>query len=329
MSLLTPELLKQALPKNLQSHATQDFADKVNAIGNEPEVAEEIRNNFLTYTKVLTEGKYKTEDYLAAVTYCTFKIMGYSNKDAYAKTFPDRWQILVLRGTSAKDVSAYVAMYHKNKLVNTILEQAMIPGWLLNQDVFQRAINTQLELMIDTNVSPKVRSDAANSLLTHLKPPEVKKVEIDVSVSQASGIGDLMATMNRFAEQQRASIEGGANAREVGRTPLMIEDAKVLDAEFVEFSPVHVPYGKPDTDLLKDFGVDMAQLVKDNVNVEDVDMGNGQMAKRVSLKGSIFDKVDFDKPVTVQADEELVVVDQVPLVQGRKPSLFDPMGSDE
>ena len=78
--LMTIEDLKLALPKGLQHQANQEFADKVNSIAAEPETAEEVRNNFITYAKVLQEGKYKTEDYLNAVTYCTFKIMGYTNR---------------------------------------------------------------------------------------------------------------------------------------------------------------------------------------------------------------------------------------------------------
>lgn len=221
-ALMTVADLKQALPKALQHQASQEFADKVNMIVAEPEAAEEVRNNFLTYAKVLQEGKYKTEDYLNAVTYATFKIMGYTNKDAYAKTFRDRYNTLVLRGCSDKDISSYVAAYHKNKLVNTILEQAVIPTWLLNQDVFQKAINQQLHLMQNAQ-SEKVQTDAANSLLTHLKPPETKKVELDISVKNQGGISDLMATMEQLAQTQLDMIRGGANAREIGRTPLMIE----------------------------------------------------------------------------------------------------------
>ena len=60
--------------------------------------------------------------------------------------------------------------YNKNKLVNLILEQSMIPSWVLNQDMYQKALNVQCELMLTAN-SEKV-SDAANSILTHLKPPQ-------------------------------------------------------------------------------------------------------------------------------------------------------------
>lgn len=231
MSQMTVELLKATLPRALQINATQELADHINNIALDPEVAEEVRNNFLSYTKVLQEGKFKTESYLDAVTYVTHKLMGYSNQDAYIRTFPQRYQTLVAKGMSPKDISAYVAAYHSNKLVNLILEQTVVPSWLLNRDIYQRAINTQFELMTDPDVSAKVRSDAANSILTHLKQPETQKVELDVGLKNAGGIEDLMSSMRQLARQQQELIERGVPARDVARQRLAAEP---VDAEFRE-----------------------------------------------------------------------------------------------
>ena len=236
MTMMTVELLKATLPKAMQGNATQELADHINNITLDPEVAEEVRNNFLSYTKVLQEGKFKTETYLDAVTYVTHKLMGYSNQDAYIRTFPQRYQTLVARGISAKDLSAYVAAYHANKLVNLILEQSIIPSWLLNRDIYQRAINTQFDLMTDVDVSAKVRSDAANSILTHLKQPETQKVELEVGVKQNGGIQDLMATMRQLAKQQQELIQKGVPARDVARQRLTVDAAEVVDAEFHDVS---------------------------------------------------------------------------------------------
>lgn len=242
MTQMTVELLKATLPKAMQSSATQEWADHINAIVLDPEVAEEVRNNFLSYTKVLQEGKFKTESYLDAVTYVTHKLMGYSNQDAYIRTFPQRYQTLVARGISAKDLSAYVAAYHSNKLVNLILEQSIVPSWLLNRDVYQRAINTQFELMTDVDVSAKVRSDAANSILTHLKQPEAQKIELEVGVKQSGGVADLVATMRQLAKQQQELIQAGVPARQVARQKLTVDgQEEVVDAEFREVSPAPSP----------------------------------------------------------------------------------------
>lgn len=235
MTQMTVELLQAVLPKNLHLNATQEFADQINTLALEPEAADVVRQNFLTYSKVLKEGKYKTEDYLNAVVYASHKIMGYDNKDAYIRTFPDRYQALVAKGTSEKDISAYVAMYHKGKMVTAILEQATVPAWLLHQDAFNKAVQTQYDIMTDDDINPRDRTAAANSLMTHLKAPEVKKVELDVSVKREGGLAELEATLNKMAAQQKQLIEQGASAKTVARIPLV--QGEVIDGEFVEVAP--------------------------------------------------------------------------------------------
>lgn len=248
---MTVELLKEALPRSMQHTATQELADKVNSMVEDPLVGAQVRENFVTYSKVLTEGKFKTEDYLNAVTYATYKVMGYSNKDSYARTFPDRYTALVAKGTSDKDISAYVAMYNKNKMVTKIMEQAVIPPWLLFQDIHHKAIQTQYEIMIDDEVSPKVRVEAANSLMTHLKAPESKKIEIDMSIKNEGGLGDLRQMMSSLAEHQLSAIHAGVPvhtiaAQKLGQalpapTQNPIPALVIEDAEYVEIVPVPIP----------------------------------------------------------------------------------------
>ena len=78
--------------------------------------------------------------------------------------------------------------------------------------------------MLDTCISPKVRSDAANSLLTHLKMPETQKVELDLNVKEDGSIAALRATTLELARQQRLMVEAGAmNAQEVAHGKLIID----------------------------------------------------------------------------------------------------------
>jgi len=131
-----------------------------------------------------------------------------TNFDAFVKTFPDRYQSYLANNTSSKDIASYVTAYNKNKLVNLILEQSLIPSWILNQDLYQKAINVQAELMMSAN-SEKVRSDAANSLLTHLKPPEVQKVELDIGVKKDGVMDDLKNVLTELALKQQQYIAAG------------------------------------------------------------------------------------------------------------------------
>ena len=227
---LTKEQFKATLPKAVRGNVSQEVMDKINQVLADPLMGDQLRENLLSYTGVMTNGKFKMEDYLYAVKYVSHKLMGSSNFEAYIKTFPDRYQTLLTNGTQSKDIHSYVSAYNNNKLVNLIFEQTLVPTHVLNADVFQKAINVQADLMMNAK-SEKVRCDAANSLLTQLKAPEVKKVELDIGVKEDGSIAALRATTLELARQQRLMVESGAmNAQEVAHGKLIIEGT----AEVVE-----------------------------------------------------------------------------------------------
>jgi hypothetical protein len=210
--LISEEQFKALLPKQFKGTVTQEVMDEINNALNDPIANEAFKENLLSYTGVMRDGKFKIGDYLKAVKYVSFKLLGSSNIDAYLKTFPDRHQEFIKNNTSAKDMSSYVAMYNKNKLVNLIFEQTIIPFHVLNSDLYQKALNVQVELMTSPDVSPKVRSDAANSVLTHLKPPETTKIELDIGIKSDSMIEQLRTTMAEFSAQQLKAITMGTQS---------------------------------------------------------------------------------------------------------------------
>ena len=212
---ITKELVARALPGNQKSAATDQLADMINQISADPLIAEQIRENFLSYASVLKEGKFKVEDYLNAVAYCSYKLMGDSNQDAYFKTFPQRYANLVAAGRTPKEISAYVSAYAKGQLVNKIMEQTLVPSWVLNQHMYQAALNTQFKLMTNEDVSPKVRSDAADSLLTHLAKPKEAGPLINIDMGETSGMNELKDALARMAQQQQTLINAGVSTKEI------------------------------------------------------------------------------------------------------------------
>lgn len=221
MSDLSIELLRKSLPNKYKHSLSQELLDNINTTLADPELYEHYRNNFVSYLSVLNDGNYKITDYLSAVKYCTHKLMGNSNLDSYIKTFPDRYKDLLNRGATAKDISSFVSAYNKGKLVNAIMEQSIIPSWIINQDLHQKAINVLAELMMTAN-SEKVRADSANSLLVHLKPPEVKKVELDIGVKSNKDIDDMRSLLAELSAKQKQLIETGmVSVNEVAHTKLI------------------------------------------------------------------------------------------------------------
>jgi len=221
--LLTTEMFVRVLPKQVKTKVTDQMVTDINDLLNDSQLRENFRDNLLSYTSVMADGKYKIGDYINAVKYVSCKLLGSTNVEAYTKTFPARFQRLVNKGVDDKTISAYVAGYNKTQLVNKVLEQTLVPFHVLNADLYQKALNVQANLMVNAN-SEKVKSDAANSLLTHLKMPETQKIELDIGIKDDKSIDELRAATLALAAQQRAMIEAGAmNAKEVAHSKLVIE----------------------------------------------------------------------------------------------------------
>ena len=232
MPPLTVDEFKNALPQQMQKLVSQEIMDDVNSCLTDPEHLDNFRENLLTFTSVLQTGKYKMEHYINAVRYCGFKIMGFTNHDSYMHTFPAKYARFVANKVSKKDISSYVAAFNKGKMVHMILAQAMVPSHILNAHLFQKALNIQAMIMSDVEVSPKVRVDAANSLLTHLKAPDVPKVEIEVSHNQGSIIDDYELVFKRMVQEQKKLIEAGGDL-------LTITNASIKkDPALIEMEPI-------------------------------------------------------------------------------------------
>ena len=223
MTALTLETFRTALPDKVKKTINQELMDSINKTLSDPDMFETYRENLLSYASVMADGRFKMESYVSAVKYVSHKLMGASNIAAYIKTFPDKYQDFINRGIETKDIASYVTAYNKSKLVNLIMEQTLIPSYVLNQDLYQKALNVQAELML-TAKSEKVRSDAANSLLTQLKMPEVNKVQLDVNVKEDGSIAALRESTLELVRQQKLMVQAGAmNAQEVAHSKLVID----------------------------------------------------------------------------------------------------------
>ena len=229
---LTTEELKAALPDKVKKSINQVLVDKINTTLSDPELFENYRDNLLSYGRIMAEGRFKVENYVNAVKYVVHKIAGRTNMDAYALTFPDKIQRFTLQNVVPKDIASYVTAYSKSKLVVLLQEQSMIPFWLVNQDNRQKALNLQVELMLDTAVSHKVRAEAANSVLTHTKAPEAQQVELNITTGEDSTIAQLRRATLKLVDQQREAIKDGTvDAEEVAHSPITIEGEVIDETE--------------------------------------------------------------------------------------------------
>lgn len=219
---LTVQNLSDAMPRHLKGKITQDLVDTMNNLTSDPDMAEIFRENLVSYTNVLDKGKFRISQYTDAVKYISFRLMGETNIKAYIKTFPDKYTRFKQTGVSDADIAKYVSAYNKSKLVNLIWEQSMVPFHVYNQEARQKALNVQLELMQNAQ-SEKVRSDAANSVLTHLKGPENQKIELEVAHKDGGVIDDLRKAVQEFAAAQHSAVNTGrCSAKDIAHSTLVI-----------------------------------------------------------------------------------------------------------
>jgi hypothetical protein len=220
---ITADEVRSALPDKVKKSINQELLDRVTSTLTNPEEYENYRNNLISYTSVMKDGKFKIEQYLDAVKYVSFKLMGATNIEAYSKTFPDKIVYFGNNGVTAKDVASYVSAYNKGKLVNLIFEQTLIPVHVLNMDLHQKALNHLAGLMVSAK-SEMVQKDAAVALLAHLKAPETKKIELDISPKEDGSINALRNTTMDLVGQLRQALQAGVmTAQDAAHQPLTFD----------------------------------------------------------------------------------------------------------
>ena len=202
------------LPPAMRKQLTPELMKEISSIKGDVQILESYRDNIIGHTSILKGSSYTLRDYAKACKFNTFIIMGESQKNAYIRTFPDRYKEFKDKNFTDKQISARTSMYAKGKLVTSIREQAEMPLWLANIDNMQRAVNKQVYLM-DHAESERVQCDAANSVMTHLKRPEKIQLEVETSEKTNSVIGEVLGAAERIIAKQMEQLANGMTAKQL------------------------------------------------------------------------------------------------------------------
>ena len=228
---MTAEEILNSLPPKKRKGASKETIQKILDIANDEDIAEEYKQNFLTHINVVSEGKYSLEDYKNAILFVTHKLLGTSDIDAYALTFPERYKRQVDRGLERSRISSYASAYKGTSLVAKLLEQSLVPSWILNAPLYQEAINFQASLLHNEEASFAVRQKAADSIMTHIKPPESQKIEIDIGVKKDSVVDEYEENIRRLVQKQQELIAQGADVKMVANAGIISKEEEYEDAE--------------------------------------------------------------------------------------------------
>ncbi len=226
---ITTELIKRALPKKLRGNFNDEMMGRLNGIVTDSAERDGYYRDIITYSSVLLEGAFRLEDYFSAVRYVGFKLTGNTNQLSYMKTFPHRYQRLVNMGKSDDEISNHVAAYHRTMLVGKILEQGVVPLYISHQDIAHEALASMVRTMQET-MSDRIRIDAADRILLHLKIPEVAKVQLDLNIKEDDSIKELRSATLSLVKQQKEMLEAGVmNVKQVAHSKILIEGECVTE----------------------------------------------------------------------------------------------------
>ena len=137
--------------------------------------------------------------------YVSYKLLGYTNIDAYAATFPERYNRLKKEGQ--QKIDAFVAMYNKGKLVMQIYEQTIVPTYVLNAPLHQEALNELAKMIKDPCVKGMTKVKACEAILQYTKQPDVVKGELSIDIGQQDTIAELREVTEQLADTFKKSLE--------------------------------------------------------------------------------------------------------------------------
>lgn len=239
--LVTLEQLQKTFPKKKNSIG-EKTVELINATLSDPEFnGTDLIQTLHTFENVMYNNSAAMEEYVNAVRFCAYlETNGDNIIDAYKKTF--YFRDFVKNGLDKSfDTPEYMAIqaaasrYRKNKVVVDILAMADVPLYLLFQGHRYKAVEVLASEMMSAPLA-KDRIAAAEKLLTHVKPPENSKLELNIGMS-ASAM-DVASSLNdqltKLAEQQKALLAQGHNIKDVQRLGINLNNKDVIDVEVDE-----------------------------------------------------------------------------------------------
>ena len=229
---LTIEKLRASVPRSFRDNITDDFVLKLEESMKDPSIGNIMKENFITYSKVLEEfnGSIKIWDYVYAIKFISYKLLGYTITEAYTRVFPNRVEKFIKEGED-QNIAKFARAYNKTKLVNKIYQQTMVPSYVLNAPLFQEALDTLADMIRNDDVRGMAKVKACEAILNYTKPPEVTKAEVEVKINRDSTIDELRDIAERFSRDMQNAISSGKMTAEEAI------ESDIINVDYVELEP--------------------------------------------------------------------------------------------
>lgn len=196
---LSFEDLKDIMPVGYSGKVSRNLLTEVNHLIANSDTSDELYENIVTFSHVMESGSWSIPQYINAVRFCTYLTMEYSKQEAYQNVFPDKWKKIKKR--SETQIKGVISAYFRSKLVQKIMAQVLIPQHFFYQDVFHKAVHKQTLLLNSSN--EVIAQRAADSLMSHLTPPEEATLTLDITSKSAQLMTGMLDQLMDISKQQQ------------------------------------------------------------------------------------------------------------------------------
>lgn len=237
-SVVTEQFLKDKFPSKAKT-IDETTVEMINRANNDPEFnGDEFVNQMITYRDVMTKNSASMQEYINALKFCAYLEATEDNyTQAYIKARSHE-DFVIQRMNMPTDSSGYkeltnaASRYRKNPMVKDILIMADMPLYLMFQGARYQAVSV-LATEMHTAMYSKDRIAAADKLLTHVKPPENIKVELDVGVKQENMIDKYEAMINQLVIAQKDQIAAGGDLKAIANVAIVhtVDDYEEAEIE--------------------------------------------------------------------------------------------------
>lgn len=229
---VTKEELQQKFPTK-RNTITDDVAKFINETMQNPDFdSTTFLTQLVDYQGAMIDASASMIEYVNAIKFCAYLESEENVTEAYRRArIGDKFvqdRINAKSGTNAyNELTMQASRYRKSKLVRQILTQSDMPLYLMFQGARYKAVAVLAREMEEAAYS-KDRISAAEKLLTHVKPPENNKVELEVGLNaEAQSIQTkLFEQLSAISMKQHKRLVNGEKidtVQKVGITTEFVE----------------------------------------------------------------------------------------------------------
>jgi hypothetical protein len=238
-NVVTEQFLKEKFPSKAKT-IDENTVALINRANSDPEFnGDEFINQMITYRDVMTKNSASMQEYINALRFCAYLESTEDNyTQAYIKArchedFVRERMELPSDSSGYKELTFAASRYRKTPMVKDILIMADMPLYLMFQGARYQAVSV-LATEMHTAMYSKDRIAAADKLLTHVKPPENIKVELDIGVKQENMIDKYEAMINQLVSTQKDQIAAGGDLKAIANVAIVHTAVDYEDAEIEE-----------------------------------------------------------------------------------------------